>query len=274
MELPFRIHQLIGQYEAFEIDGLTLYPVRVSEYLEFQIGKPALEVLHQSLPVALMRIPLLSALYQMDLEAAFNGKTPSGLFSRALLMLALSLRLGEGGDIDERLNRFQIVADRENPAKLLCLRFRDNDGAEKTITPVQFTKLRQIIAAQNGVKLESDEANPELVKAERDLAELNAPKLDANVDYAKAFVSALSGTDESEIDDWPILKFTRRIDALNRAMDYIVCGIGGAFGGFGKDGNPVPHPFYPKVKERSGALVSMSDFQSSALRSAASGKST
>ena len=91
----------------------------------------------------------------------------------------------------------------------------------------------------------------------------------------KSFLaSALSGAEEREIDEWPILKFLRRTEALQRAIDYVVCGIGGAFGGFGKGGNPVPHPFYPKVKEHSGALVSMSDFQNSALRSAANGTPT
>ena len=274
MELPLTIFRDIRRYKAIKTDGLTLYPVLVRSYEDFLAARPALEVMHQSLPVAMMRVPLLSALYQMDYEAVLDGKTPTGLFSRALLMLALSLRLGEGKDIDERINSFQIVADRENPAKLICLRFTDGNGEEKEITPVQFVKLRQIIAAQNGVKLESEDANPELVKAERDLAMLNAPKLEVSVDYAKAFISALSGADEREIDDWPILKFTRRTEALQRAMDYIVCGIGGAFGGFGKGGNPVPHPIYPKVKEHSGALISMSDFQNSALRSAANGAPT
>ena len=274
MELPFHIKNAVRKYEMIETDGIALYPIRVKEYSEFLIGKASIEVMQQSFPVRFMRVPLLTALYQMDYEAASSGKPATGLFFRALLMLALSLRLGDGKGIDERINLFRLSVDRENPLRLRGLYFTDGNGENKEITPVLFSKIRPIIAAQNGVKLESDDANPDLVQAERDLAELNSPNLDASIDHMISFVSALSGAEEAEIDDWPILKLTRRAEALQRPLDYLVCGIGGAFGGFGKGGNPVPHPYYPRVKDTSGALVSMSDFQKSALQGAANGNPT
>lgn len=45
------------------------------------------------------------------------------------------------------------------------------DGEEThRVTPVQFQRLREIAAAQNGIELASPEANPELIEAQRELA--------------------------------------------------------------------------------------------------------
>lgn len=203
-------------------------------------------------------MPLLSALYAMDYEAVLNGKPAAGLFSRALLMLALSLRIGEGRSIEDRVNAFRLGVDRENPAKLLRLQFSDADGTEKEIAPAQFGRLRQIIAAQNGVKLESDEANPDIVKAKKDMESASAGRLDADLDTWISAVSALTGTPEEEIDDWPILKFQRRSDAIVRVLNFVVCGIGECSGMVSwPKGNPTPHPFFARLDGGSGILTPM-----------------
>lgn len=270
MELPINIMRAVRRYQPITDDsGLTLFPVLVQEYEEFLIARPALEVLQQSFPVRFMRIPLLSALYQMDYEAALSHRIPTGLFSRATLLLCLSLRLGEGREIGERLKIMQVIIQRDNPANLVCLRFEDNAGETREIKPSQFQKLRKIIAAQNGVKLESDNANPDLVLAERDIAEANAPKLETSIDILVESAAALTGADENEIDNWPILKLLNRTDAVKRALDYLSCSIAEGQGTTWKGGNPVPHPFYPKIRDDNGGLISMSSFQKSALQSSA-----
>lgn len=253
-ELPLSILRSVRTYEPIITDGLTLYPVLVEEYDSFLIARTALEVLHQSLPVAMMRIPLLSALYQMDYEAAASGKTPTGLFSRALLALALALRLGQGKEPVERVGLFQLAAERDKPQTLACLRFLDESGETKEIKPAQFNLLRQIIAAQNGVKLESDTANPDLVKAQKLMASANAMPLDANIDDLIAAVAALSGAEESDIIGWPILKLEKRSDSYRRILDYLVCGVGEVSGTTWKGGNPNPHPFFKRIRDGNGVL--------------------
>ena len=256
-ELPMSINKAAARYQPIETDGLKLYPVLVREYEHFLIARPALEILHQSLPVAMMRVPLLSALYQMDYEAVLKGQPALGLFSRAILLLALAMRLGEGKEIEERTRQFQIMVDPKSPATLQRLRFTDENGEEKEITPAQFAKLRQIIALQNGVKLASDMANPDLVKAEKDIASAGDMKLDANIEDWISAVSALTGVSEEEIDEWPILKFQKRSDTFQRILAYLVCGIGECSGATWKGGNPNPHPFFARLKDGSGVLTAL-----------------
>lgn len=248
-ELPINIQRAVRKYEPVVTDGITLYPIKVSAYDDFLMARPALEVLHQSLPVRFLRMPLLSALYLMDYEAALSGETPTGLFSRALLALALSLRLGEGQDMMTRLQLFQIVADSEKPQQLIALRYVDSEGETKEISPLLYHKIRPIIAAQNGVKLESENADPDLVQAEKDLAEMNGVSLCANIEDLVSAIALVTGEDEGEIDDWPILKLTNRQRSLQRILDYMICGIGQVNGTTWKGGNPHPSPFFDKSED-------------------------
>lgn len=260
-ELPLSIKQAIRKYEPIVTDGITLYPVRVWQYEDFAIAKPALEVLQQSLPVAMMRIPLLSALYQMDFESAIRGETPTGLFSRALLILALSLRLGEGQETAARMNMFRIVADHEKPEHLIALRYVNSEGETKEISPALFQKLRPIIAAQNGVKLESDMADPDLVQAEKDLAEMNGVSLCANIEDLVSALAITSGQEESDIYDWAILKLVNRQRSFQRILDYMICGIGQVNGTSWKGGNPHPSPFFDKAEDGGfGSHMALGDF--------------
>ena len=248
-ELPRHIQESVRKYKPIVQDGHALFPVLVSEYTEFLIARPALEVMHQSLPVALLRLPLLSALYQMDFDAVASGKTPTGLFLRARLALALSLRLGVGREIVERVELLRIVVDRENPRKLKALRYMDKDGQEKDILPGQYKELRRIIAAQNGVKLESDDANPDIVKAKKDMASAGGLELDYSVENLVSAISALTQIDEDSIFDWPILKLEKQKMAWERILTFMVCGVGEASGATWKNGNPVPHPFFPRISD-------------------------
>lgn len=272
-QLSLSIQRAIRQYKPIKTGALTLYPVLVRDIDLFQLARQSLDVLQQSLPVALMSKPLLQALYQLDYEAAVKGEPITGLFSDALLLLSLSLRIG-WGSAEDILKSWQIKVDPNDQSRLKNVSTVLNGEELIEITPVQFQKLRPIIAAQNGVKLESDDANPDLVKAERDLAELNAPKLDVSVDQMIASVCTLTGADEEEVENWAILKLQKRAESLQRAMDYIVCGIGGAFGGFGKGGNPVPHPFYERTEKYTGNLVAAEGFMGGAAENAIQNQGT
>ena len=263
-EHPLQIKKAIRQYKEINVDGLTLYPVKVAYFDDFQMARLALEAMQQSFPVALISMPFLQAVYQMDLEAYESGQPVPGLFSSALLGLSFALRLGEGLTPEKRMKQWAVKTDKNDPKRLksVCTFLNGEEIIE--ITPAKYAKLRPIIAAQNGVKQESEDANPDLVKAERDIAEMNGIKLDVNIGQMIASVCALTGATEEEVDDWAILKLQTRSESLIRAMNYIVYGIGGAFGGFGKGGNPVPHPFYARQEKFSESVLSMDSFMNGA----------
>lgn len=258
--LSFEIQKSIRKYEPIEIDGLTLYPITVDRYEEFLFARRSLDFLQQSLPVNLMSVPLLDAYYRMDIQAVENGEPGSGLFTAAIMLLGLALRLTPNGDAEQILNSFQIVADRNDTSRLKCLRFTLNGEEIHQITPVQFTRLRPILAAQNGVELESTDANPELIEADHDLAVKNAPDLEMSVEAMVNAAALLTGKDEGEIMDWAILKLENRLSSAKKFFDYMICGIGAAQGTSWTGGNPSPHPWFERKKEKDGGLISVEKF--------------
>lgn len=257
-ELPLEYRKSIGKYEPIEVDGLTLYPIKVEDYYEFLIARPAIEFMQQRLPVSLMSEPLLSAYFKLD-NGMVEGMQPTGLMAGALLALALALRLKPGLGVDEKIRTFKVVADANDHTRLKHLRFKKNGEEIATITPIMFQNLRQIIAAQNGIELHSDLDNPELVDAEEDLKGKSA-NLDISIEGFVTAASIISGKDESEIYDWEILKLHNRLDAARRMMDYAICGIGEAQGAKWKGGNPVPHPWFERVKEKGMGLMPIESF--------------
>lgn len=264
MELSASVRRAINRYDPVKTEGLTLAPILMGEYESFLKASPAISFLPRSLPLKYLSEPLLAAFYRMEYDALEAGQESPGLFYRCVLFLALALRLGEGETEVERMKRFQVRVDPSDPAKLLSL----EAGEEIRITPIQFQRLRPILAAQNGVDLPSDDANPELVEAERDIAAQRGPKLDISAEGMISSVAALTGTEEREIDQWPVLKFNRRKDAISRVLHFLVCGIGEASGAKFKGGNPYPSPFFDKVNDGSAALVSLDSFAGGAGKQA------
>lgn len=261
-EIPLQFRMLADTYEVIEFEGIRLYPIRVREYEAFIAARPAMDFLQQSLPVRFLSMPLLSAIFALDAENRKEGKPSEGLFLRALLFLVLALRYREDlGDAETRVRELAngIYVQGENHDVLKEIRF-EQDGEEHSITPVLFQRMRPILAAQNGIKLYSDDANPELVETEQALAELNGPELDISVQAMISFVAALSPTEEPEVLDWPILKLTRRMESYERVLQYLVCGISTANGAQFKGGNPVPSPIFARKAQENGALIDMDAF--------------
>ena len=91
MELSRNIKRAADRYEPIETAGLTLWPIRVCEQEEFEMARPAIDVIQQALPVRYAVMPLLTAYWVMDLESMERGEEPVGLFNRALAFLALAL---------------------------------------------------------------------------------------------------------------------------------------------------------------------------------------
>ena len=256
MEIPFEINRKILRYEPIGYEGLTLYPIRVSEYSEYSIARSAIEFMQRRLPVSYWSMPILSAFFKLDYEAVQqHGKPVHNMFANALLFLCLSLRLGEGMSPEKRLALITPIVNRDDPRKLIALEFTDSDGQKKRITPIQFAKLKPILAAQNGLTLVSDNANPDLVDAEHDIAAANGPKLDVTVENLVSAVAAITNIGESDIEDWPILKLLKRQEIYRRMLNFVICGIGETQGTKWKGGNPYPDPFFSRISDNSSAAI-------------------
>lgn len=259
-ELPLNIRKSISKYEPVTAEGLTLYPIKVEEYYEFLIARQSLEFMQQRLPVELMSEPLLSAYFKID-SGQVDGIEPTGLFTSALLALVLALRLKPGLSVEERLASFQqgIFIDQKDPTRLKHIRCYLNGEEMIDITPVTFQNIRPIIAAQNGIEIRSDLDNPELVDAERDLAEKSA-NIDMSIEGFVTAAALVAGVDEKEVYNWEILKMHNRLDAAKRVIDYMVCGIGESQGAKWKGGNPYPHPWFARKKEGNKGLMPIESF--------------
>lgn len=258
-DLSPEMAKAIRRFEPIETEGLTLYPIRVKDIGEYTIARPAIEFMQQSLPVALLSKPLLQAYYQTDIDTTADGQPGSGLFYKSILFLLLALRAGDGLTAEKRIELVDLELKEDDPTRLKSVLIFVN-GEVKRITPMQFQRLRPILAAQNGIELLSENANPELVQAERDLAEMNAPKLQYRVEALKATIATFSGADESDMEDWPILKLLLRRDAVQRLVGYITCSFAEAQGGKWKHGNPFPSPLYDREIDYCGGLIDMSTF--------------
>ena len=265
-EIPTKFKRQIRRYEPVETEGLTLYPILVDEYEDFLIARSAIECMQQALPLAMVNMPILSAYHALDKQSIRDEKIPTGLMARALLFLALSLRIGQGLPAEKRIAMFHTRADEKGRLKSVVF---TPDGEEICeITPAQFQRLRPILAAQNGIEIPPEDANPELVWTEEELRRQKAPDLDVNLESLIHSVATICGLEEKDLYDWPIAKLLDRQRALHRAFDYLICGIGESQGTKWKKGNPVPHPFFDRKKDGSAAKVALSDFAGGAALNA------
>lgn len=258
-DLSLEMAKAVRRFEPIETEGLTLYPIQVKDIDEFTTARPAIEFMQQSLPVAMLSKPLLQAYYTLELDAAKNGQPGSELFYKCILFLLLAMRVGNGLPSEKRIELVDLELQANDPTRLKSVLIFAN-GEVKRITPMQFQRLRPILAAQNGIELVSENANPELVQAERDLAEMNAPKLQYRVETLKATIATFSGADEADMEEWPILKLLLRRDAVQRLAGYITCSFAEAQGGKWKHGNPFPSPLYDREIDYCGGLIDMSTF--------------
>lgn len=261
VDIPLKYKDAVQFYQDIDFEGITLHPIKVRNHRDFQNARPAIDFLQQSLPVRYLSVPLLSAYYQMDYEALENGEQSSGLFARALQFLVLSLDYEPEKDMADRIGDLAngIYVDANDRSKLVAVAF-EQDGQEKRITPVMFQRMRPVLAAQNGIELESEDANPELVEAERDLSSLRSEGIDFDISHLVSFVSAWSGVKEDDMLDWPILKLTNTGNTFERTFSFLLYGFGAMNGAQFKGGNPVPSPIYPKARSGSDALIAMDQF--------------
>lgn len=274
MALSWKAQRAIDRYEPITVQGITFYPITVEEYEDFGQCRAVLEFLPQRLPVALMGIPLLTALYRLYIFAAVmakdgdpeekektdgNGAGFEALFQQAALVLCLAIRLGQGESHKKRLERVFPEYDPENILDFKGLVFVTDEGKTIRITPSMFQRLRPVLAAQNGMELPPENANPELVDADRYLRMANTPNLDFSLADRVSWLAWKCGMEEAEIYRWPIAKFERRWAVIERDANYRIFSLAEKTGLVKfKDGNPFPHPCFRK-RQGSAAMAPLAE---------------
>lgn len=258
-EIPLEYRESVNTYESIYYEGFWLSPIRVREHEAFQMARPAIDFMQQSLPVRYISMPLLSAYYAMDVENKGKGLSAYGLFTKAILFLVLALRFKPELDYEKRIAEMmsRLLVSADNPTMLTGILI-EQGGVDRKLTPIQFQRMRPILAAQNGIKLESTDANPDIVETERVLSEMNGPEMDYDINSLISSVAAFGMTEEKDIYDWPMLKLTRRREAYDRLFSHLIYGFAVASGAKFKGGNPVPSAFFDRIDRESTALVEMS----------------
>lgn len=248
-ELPAGIQQRIDRYLSVSWGGLTLWPVTVENAGLFGAARAALDLIPQSLPVALISMPVLDAFYQLDLEARETNGETLGLVGSVVLLLKLALRLGAADGGKALAEGVRIYPDEKRPGRLREIVFLTEEGETVRVSPRLFQKIRPILAAQNGVDMPSDTANPEILEAERMMAMKEFRGIDPKLTDKIIFVAQGSGVSEEEIWNWPILKLERHASLLRRRLDYLAVKTG-EMSGMVKftDGNPVPSPYWARKR--------------------------
>lgn len=245
--------------KTFSDGGLTFYPIKMSHYEEFLECKNAWAVRLSTLPFQYVQFDFLSALWALEYDSVTQSGTAVGLFERAIHFLYLTLRLEYKRE--EALQK--IYTTRGEPRELRFVEVAQKDGHIVRLTPQDIAiHVRKTTALQNGVELPDESFNPELVAEEQKINAMHMEKLGLNVDTDVLISSVAyeSGVSEEELNDWTVLRFERRVKAIERSKYFLLYGQAELSGmvKFPK-GNPYPSWCYEKKEGLTPALRTMSE---------------
>lgn len=249
-----------GEPITQEFNGveLTFYPITMTNYEEFLGLKNVLALRQSSLAAKYLMLSYFSALWAVDYDSVVATGKPIGLFERFIRLLYLCLRLGY--KTDEIFKT--LIFDHDDPEKLTFIAITTEDGKTVRLTPQDISfVIRPLIAEQNGVELPDESFNPDLVATEEIMNKDNAVKLEYDTDTLISSVAYLSGINESEINNWTVLQFERRREAIERDKFFTLYKAA-ELGGMVKfpQGNPYQSWCFD-TKRTSSAVIALSDFQ-------------
>lgn len=203
--------------DMIEACGLELYPINMRHYETFSCCKDALSLRLSSLPVRLMAMDFLTAVFTMEIEALGAGEKNIGIFGRIIRLFNLALR----AEIDnERLSNSIVCSSQ---GQLTAIKVWQNTK-EHSITPFDFSNvIRPIIAEQNGIELPDEQDNIDLVRSNDEKNALtNKTDLKANIDDLIASVAYQSRMTEREINNMTVREFEQRRKAIDRDKRYML----------------------------------------------------
>ncbi len=248
--------------QPIEALGLQFYPITMTDYEEFLECKGVLALRMTSLAkqsIEYISMPFLAALFAVDYDTALATGKPVGMLHRIFRLLCLSLRLGH--DEWERLLH-SIYCDRSSPRNLRYIEVTQ-DGKTVQIDPVDFTTtVRPLIAEQNGIELPDESFNPDILRTEQKMQEEQESKIKFDLDTMIASVASASHVRQRDIDDWTVLEFEMRKQALDRKMNYMVYSQA-KLSGMVKfpRGDPYPSWCFDRVEALTNALIPIDEMQ-------------
>lgn len=251
----------IRRNAPIEYNGLTFYPLTVSEYEIFLSAKPTFELMQGSLPPALARMGWLECLWALDrqcLESTGNGAG----FTRAFVqILAETLKLEPRKNTNGRYE-YPLRPALDNTGNITgIIVFKDN--APVLITRQQAGEIRQIIAAQNGYQLPNENWNAQLLR-EAKIGKKGISNLKTDLEDLVSSVAVCSGLDPDTIWDWPIRKFELAQRAVDRKLGYEIF-TSAEMSGMVKfeRGNPYPTWKYDRASDMPDGFKTLDELEAS-----------
>lgn len=248
------IAEAIENDEPVHIDGFTLYPIQVRQYRQFYAAQSALLVRQGSLPVEYAAKSYLGALYALDFDAYKESGQALGFIHAALTMLALAMRFP--ADVLTEQTRTKVREDDER--ELVSLEIRAGEMI-LPLTPSVFDRIREVIAAQNGLELPDETENADLVEAENDISAQNAVSLNLDFNTLLASVARDQHCRRTDLLDYTIREFFALRDAIQRDKMFTLYKMAELNGTKFTKGNPWPSWCYDS-KTKTSALISMAQF--------------
>ena len=255
MELSSIYAEALENDEPIQIEGLTLYPIKMRFYRQFHGNKASLLIRQSSLPVDYAVMSYLLALFAMDFDVYEESKTTLGFMSSLLRILSLSTRL----PVDALAKSANYETDENDQRILKCIHFRIGENIIH-LTPALFDKVRVIIAEQNGLELPDETENVDLVESEMDIAAKNTGDVEFNMRTLLASVARDQRCRREELLEYTIREFDDLRNAIERDKLFTIYRTAELSGNIKfENGNPVPSWCFER-KGKSNSLISMSKF--------------
>lgn len=247
-------------FSPIDFAGLTFYPLQVKHFALYQNAKAAMELMLGSLPVRFVKLSWIQALEALDSEAKENN-VETGYFGSFLLLLATALRLDVGKDQNA------LMLGRNDDGRLGAVVVKQQGKeAPVALTDKHFTKVREILAAQNGYTIPDENWNPELVRAQAYLREQSSSAgTGGSLEDAVCALAAATGRRSAEIWDWPLREYTQMQNAVDRRLRFVICGMAELSGQikFTK-GNPYPTWLWERKGELPHGFTSIKELDDGA----------
>nr|DAF90886.1 MAG TPA: hypothetical protein [Siphoviridae sp. ctnMR5] len=246
----------IRQGKPIELLNLIFYPIKMSHYEQFLDAKNALTLRLGSLPVKYQAKDFINAIWSLEIDSVRQSQKKVGILERVFRFLSMSLRIDF--DVKQIFDWITLTQNSNGDTAIEAIKVTQ-DGKVVSISPIDFSaQIRPLIAKQNGLELPDEEANIELVNAEKELQELKAKgcrNLNINTSDLIASVAYNSHVSEREIDDWTIREFENRYKAIDRDKKYKLYGQAELSGMVSfKNGNPYLSWAYDTIDDTMGTL--------------------
>lgn len=251
------VQNLAFKGKSYEKYGLKFWGITMEHYEDWNLCKNVWLSRQSTFPVSYIMMPFLDAVFAMDMDMISITGKPGGYLYQIMYGLGLALGLNENCVRDKYI--FPDIDEETRTLKSICVYQEEYDSFVE-INADMFNDIREIIVWMQGEEMPDESLNDDLLEAERDLAERDAPKLKADLLDLECSVALAYHTRTLEIMKWTIIEFEYARRAIDRDKKYLICGIGATNGCKWEKGNPNPSWCFDRDQTESGALISQNQF--------------